>query len=237
MDPGFLPAFIGYVVSESIKNVIRCVRQAVKSKERCRKLGEKLEKLLPRVHKIEEQVNNGQMRYEGAVRDWLDNLKATADQARVAVHKCSTKSIVPWQLSKVSEELEELHARIERLEERDFDFSLHLETQQTLSFVVSEISHIRRQSLPCHLSVSASSDDYYNMQAAPSVGPNHIATLAHYNSAGPHSSHLFAEGRHHPVDHRMDPWRNDPKLTRAVAMQREEVTRRQENQWYWRADQ
>lgn len=233
MDPGFLPALIGYVVTQSIENVIRCVRQAVQRKELCRKLGEKLQRLLPRVRKIEEQVNNGQMRYEGAVRDWLDNLKATADEAGVAVYKCSTKSILPLQHAKISDELEKLHARIERLEEREFEFALHLETQQTLSHVVSEMSHIRRHSLPGYVSVSASSDNYYNMQAAPH---DHVA-LSHYNSAGPHSSHPFAGGHHHPEHHRMDSWSTYPPLNRAVAMQREEVTRRQEHNYDWRPDQ
>lgn len=228
MDPGFVPALIGYAVSQSIENVIRFVSQAVRRKERCRKLGEKLKKLLPRVQKIEEQVNNGQRRYEGAVRDWLDNLKATADQASVAVHKCSTHSILPWELARISDELKGLHAKIERLEERDFDFSLHLETQQRLSRVESDISQIRRQSLPGYLSASASSNNYFNMQAAPSFGPNDVA-LPHYNPAGPHSSHLFAEGQQHPVYHRIDSW-SDIRQTRAVALQREEETRWREQQ-------
>ena len=228
MDPGFVPGLIGYVVSQAIEKAIRFVSQAVRCKRRCHKLGRKLEKLLPRVQKIEEQVNNGQRRYEGAVRDWLDNLKATADQASAAVHKCSTNSIMPWQLAKISEELERLHAKIEKLEERDFDFSLHLETQERLSRVESDISHIRRHSHPGYLSASASFNDHYNMQAAASFGPNHVA-LSHYNSAGPHSSHLFAEGQHRPDYHRIESLDNIVQ-TRAEAMRREEETRWREQQ-------
>lgn len=247
-DPGFVAAIIGYAVSKSIELVIKTARHAINLRGRCQLLAEKLDKVLPRVRTIEEQLISREGRNEGPVQDWLASLKATADKANIAVHKCNTKSLWPPEMAKLSKELDKLHAEIDKLVEKDLDFSLHRETHERLSRMECNMAPMRRHSSPEILSASTSFNDYHTQAPTsfqPDVAPGHdhlyssvgsqsLNYTAHnhhnmYNSVDPHSCHYTAQGCHRPAVQRIASL-DVIHQTRFEAMRREEETRRRDLQ-------
>ena len=215
-DPGFGAAFIGFTVTAAIQTVIQTARNAAKCEQECQKLAEELDKVLPRVRTFESQMISRDSRYEAPFRDWLDRLKAKADEANIAVHKCNSNSLWPLEVAALRKELKNLHAEVEKLVEKDTIFALYLDMHEQLSHLDC---HARRHSSPANLGPPTSLYDY-NTQAQ---GHGDM-----YNSVGSHSLNHTAQGYHQPIVHSTS--LDDIHSTRFQAMQREKETRRREQQ-------
>lgn len=160
-DPGFVPGFIGYAISKAIEKLIETASHATTARKRCRNIAKTLNKVLPRLLTINDQLIKRQRRYEGPVEDWLASLTEVVEEAGREVHKCNSKSWNVIEVAHLSKKLEELNAKIEKLVEKDLDFSLHRETHERLSRIACGIVGIQRHSRPVILSTSASFNDYH----------------------------------------------------------------------------
>jgi hypothetical protein len=188
-------------------------------------LAEELEKLLPRVQTIEWQLNSGERKDVGLVKDWLGRLKDKAQEANIAVHKCNSKSFWPPEVAALGRKLKDLHAELEKLVEIDTVFSLQCEMDERLSRIECLL---RRHSSPASLGTSTSFHDE-NTQAPITFQPD-VAHYHHwYSSVGSQSFYYTAQGCHQPGVQRIASL-DAIHHTRHEAKLREEETRRRQQQ-------